>query len=509
MFFSLYLMTVCIGLFAPSTVALPHTFTHAVDDFTPLVPRWADIQQHLGPLLSKGASLYFPGSSQYENYTDRWSKFAKPTIAVVVEPANSQDVATTVTFANKVGLPFLAVSRGHGSSTTIGKLRNGIEIHLRALNKIVIAKDGKSATVEGGVYTAQLISTLYAHGKASTSGSCDCVGVLGAGLGGGLGRYEGYYGLVSDNIISAEVVLASGSIVNVSQHSHSDLYWGLRGAGHNFGIVTRATLKIHDYPVSHWYLSTFVFTQDKLEAVVTQVNKLMGNGTQPKEVLNNWDVRWNPAISTTEPIIELIIFYIGPKSDAEKYTAPFFDLKPHSAKDFTVPYPAIANTTGLGLNQFGCAHGYSRFQYPVGLLTYNVTATRQAYDFFKNTTIAHPEFNLSAIAFEGYGVLGTKAIPAASSAYPHREDNILVSILAAYAPDPSLDAPAAIFGKRLRDIVHAGQPGRRLNTYVNYVYGDETLEMIYGYEPWRLERLRGLKRKYDPHRRFNWFNPIV
>lgn len=96
MFFSLYLITIVIGLFAPCTVALPHAFARAVDDFTPLVPRWTDVQQQLGPLLSKGASLYFPGSSQYENFTDRWSKFAKPTIAVVVEPANTQDVATTV-----------------------------------------------------------------------------------------------------------------------------------------------------------------------------------------------------------------------------------------------------------------------------------------------------------------------------------------------------------------------------------------------------------------------------
>lgn len=87
---------ILLGLLAPFTVALPYIFTRAVDDFTSLVPRAADVQRQLGPLLSKGASLYFPGNSQYENLTDRWSAYAKPTIAIVLEPGNSQDVATTV-----------------------------------------------------------------------------------------------------------------------------------------------------------------------------------------------------------------------------------------------------------------------------------------------------------------------------------------------------------------------------------------------------------------------------
>lgn len=88
-------------------------------------------------------------------------------------------------------------------------------------------------------------------------------------------------------------------------------------------------------------------------------------------------------------------------------------------------YPEIGRATGLGLDGPGCAPGYSRSQYPVGLLTYNVTALRQVYEYFKNTTIANPALNNSGVAFEGYSVNGTKAIPAASSAYAHREDNIL------------------------------------------------------------------------------------
>lgn len=64
-------------------------------------------------------------------------------------------------------MPFLAVNKGHGSTSTLGKLRNGIEIHIRALDKIAIAKDGNSAVVGGGVYNAELIPTLWSNGKAS------------------------------------------------------------------------------------------------------------------------------------------------------------------------------------------------------------------------------------------------------------------------------------------------------------------------------------------------------
>ena len=115
-----------------------------------------------------------------------------------------------------------------------------------------------------------------------------------------MGRYQGFYGLLQDNILSADVVLADGTAVTVSENSYNDLYWGLRGAGHNFGIVTRFDLEIFDSPVSDWYFAQFVFTQDKLETFVTQVNAMMGNGTQREELMNYFVFAWNPAISTTD-----------------------------------------------------------------------------------------------------------------------------------------------------------------------------------------------------------------
>ena len=123
---------------------------------------------------------------------------------------------------------------------------------------------------------------------------------MGPGLGGGFGRYQGYFGLVLDNIIEMDVVLADGSMIKVSEFSHSDLYWGMRGAGHNFGIVTRFDYRIYDIPYPDWYVATLVFTNDKLEEVFQVLNTFGANGTQPKEATTYTLYALNPEISATE-----------------------------------------------------------------------------------------------------------------------------------------------------------------------------------------------------------------
>ena len=122
---------------------------------------------------------------------------------------------------------------------------------------------------------------------------------MGAGLGGGLGRYEGYYGLVLDNIIDMNVVLADGTSVFVSNTSNPDLYWAMRGAGHNFGIVTQLTYRIHDEISPTWYLSTMVFEGAKVEHVITLLNNQIANGTMPPEVINYALYAMDPIVSTT------------------------------------------------------------------------------------------------------------------------------------------------------------------------------------------------------------------
>jgi FAD/FMN-containing dehydrogenase len=123
---------------------------------------------------------------------------------------------------------------------------------------------------------------------------------MGPGLGGGHGRYQGFYGLIIDGLISMNVVLADGSAITISNTSHPDLWWAMRGAGHNFGIVTSFHAEIHKRTVDEWYITEFVFTQDQLESVFEVLNSQQQNGGQPKELMNYGVFTWASEFSTTE-----------------------------------------------------------------------------------------------------------------------------------------------------------------------------------------------------------------
>ena len=118
------------------------------------------------------------------------------------------------------------------------------------------------------------------------TGACECVGYLGPGLGGGHGWLQGHHGLVSDQYLSFNIVLANGSLTMIDETS--DLFWGLKGAGHNFGIVTSVTSKVYDVQYPNYAIETIFFSGDKVEEVYELANELwITNGTSPEGV-NNW-----------------------------------------------------------------------------------------------------------------------------------------------------------------------------------------------------------------------------
>lgn len=127
---------------------------------------------------------------------------------------------------------------------------------------------------------------------------------MGAGLGGGHGVYEGQYGLVEDNFLHMNVVLANGTVIGVNESSHQDLFWGMRGAGHNFGIVTSAKMKIYPRKIDTWHYHNYWWTGDKLEAVLEAINDLPkpgDNGSSPPLLgFNAGQYAMNASVSTTE-----------------------------------------------------------------------------------------------------------------------------------------------------------------------------------------------------------------
>ncbi|KAL8662016.1 MAG: hypothetical protein Q9202_005070 [Teloschistes flavicans] len=490
---------------------LSHAFTSVIKR-TPAdsaVSCSAPIQQGLGQQLSPGASIAFPGSQAFTNANTRWSTAEHPDFAVVVTPATAQDVATTVIYANACNFPFLAVNRGHGTAISLNNVHHGIQINIRNLTSVTFAPDGNSITAGGGVFADQVIRNLAARGKVAATGACACVGGLGTGLGGGFGRVQGFYGLVADNFLEMTVVTADGSMVTANNQQNSDLFWALRGAGHNFGIVTSFSTKI--YPlIPNWYAATYVFTRDQLVLVFQLLNRLNANGAQAKELITYSLIVLDPAISPN-PVIVVSIQYAGSEAAALQYAQPFANLHPVFATNQTVPYTELADTVGTGLNSRSCIEGgSSKATFPVGALSFNVTTVQQIYDLYSELVTRYPDFSASVVQFESESMTQVRQLADNATAYAHRGDNVLFSLLTQYTSPTANDAIGPQYGQRFRALVIAGDgPGRRLNAYVNYAYGDETVEQIYGYDDPRLSRLRALKTRYDPNGKFDFFNPII
>lgn len=178
-------------------------------------------------------------------------------------------------YANAHNLPFLATSGKHGDAATLKHIRNGIQIELEQLNQVSVSATRDQATIGGGAKVKGILDGLAAQGKRTVTGVCECVGIGGLMLGGGLGFLQGQYGLMVDQLISARLVLANGTIVNVSEESNPDLLWALKGAGHNFGVVTELSVKTYELKGHEkWAYEIFRFKGEQLEDFFNAVNTL-------------------------------------------------------------------------------------------------------------------------------------------------------------------------------------------------------------------------------------------
>ncbi|KAL7954991.1 hypothetical protein V8C34DRAFT_327725 [Trichoderma compactum] len=508
-----------MNLVVYNLLALGLALFPALTSISPLVPhylRTADVsrvvtskqvESDLGKALSRGTLIFGPSSPAFTNATERWNTRSMPAdIQVVVEVAQESDVAKVVKYCYQNSIDFLAYARGHGSTNTISKFR-GIEINLSKLTGITIQPDKTSALFQGGVYSDLVINTIWSQGCIAPTGSNGCVGFFGPALGGGLGRYQGQYGLISDNFVSLNVVLANGTAITVSATSNSDLFWAMKGAGHNFGIVTSAYIKIYPKKAGTWHYHNYVWSQDKLETVFAALNKFQGKGQIPTLMgVNFGQFSIEPQISKTEAVIIWSFAYDGPAVDAEKLLAPFNAIPAISSTNSDVSYSELLVAQQTDINSASCSS-----QPYVGsntwLQTYNVTSQREIYNLFNEQIAKNPSLAPGArVFFEGYSSKATQLIDLDSSSYPHRDEYLLVFF--AVATPPALETVSRSWADETLAIWRAGQPGRRPATYVNYAVGSEPLESIYGYDG-QLPRLRALKSKYDPLNKFRWYNPII
>ncbi|KAB5563516.1 putative FAD-dependent oxygenase [Coniochaeta sp. 2T2.1] len=467
------------------------------------------------PKLSDTARVYYPGTDDFKAASARWSANPKPRVNAVVVPGTEEDVAETVRFANSLDIPFLAYGGAHGTLSTLSNMDWGIAIQLSQLSSVEIAADGKTATIGGGTLMKTVQDILWDAGKQTVTGACECVSYVGPALGGGHGWLQGHHGLASDQFESLNVVLADGTLTTVSPESNY-LWWAMRGAGHNFGIVTSVTSKIHPLTHPDWALETFMFAGDKIEDLYTLANEhLLQYGNQPADLVSFSFWMHVPAVDPVNPVLAFSIMQEGVTTVSSTYTSPFHALSPLAVDIKSGTYRDIASWFHINADSPVCLKntGLAGLRFPLYLERHNVTAQRALYTAFADGTRGEDNpFHDSVFIFEGYSFLGVKGRESGdSSAFAYREgNNMLVSPNVQYTvTTPERDEQAREFGERLRDIMWQGSGRRKKRVYVNYAYGDEGVEELYGDEEWRGERLRGLKRRYDPRGRFNYYAPIL
>src|SRR5215472_2162708 len=307
---------------------------------------------------SLAGELLLPNDASYDEIRKIHNAMIDRRPSLIVRCASTADVVAAVKFARANGIA--ASVRGAGHNVAGISLADGaMLIDLSAMKGIRIDSENESARVEPGVTWAELNNALQPCGLAGTGGYVGTTGVSGLTLGGGLGWMVRKYGCALDNLLSAEVVTANGQVVPASLNQNEDLFWGLRGGGGNFGIVTSFEFQVHAagtvlaglvlHPLSKGR-EAVRFWRGYEETAPEEMSNGLVLFTAPPELPL-------PEALLREPIVALGGVYVGPLAEAEKALQPLREFGPPAA-DLYQPM------------QYSAAQSMADFLWPKGVCSY-------------------------------------------------------------------------------------------------------------------------------------------
>jgi len=405
--------------------------------------------------------------------------------AIIVQCAGVADVVASVKFARNHEV--LTSVRGTGHNVAgISLCDGGMVIDLSAMKGIHVNPGMRRARVEPGVTWAELNHELQTFNLAATGGFVGTTGVGGLTLGGGLGWMVRKHGCALDNLLSVDIVTADGQFFPASLTENPDLFWGIRGGGGNFGIVTSFDFQVHPagtvlaglvlHPLSKGQ-AAMQFWREYEKTAPEETSNSVVLFTAPKELPV-------PEVLRREAIVGIGGVYVGPLDEGERTLRPLREFGPPAA-DIYQPMP------------YSAAQTMADFLWPKGLYSYwkssflkslSDGAIDTILDFYSKTPSPR-----TVIVVEHDGDSAWSRVPEEATAFGHRNwsYNMVVTTMWTDASDTDTNI------RWTREFWSAMQPFLADAAYVNYLgeVNEEGVRAAYGR---KYERLAALKAKYDP-----------
>ena len=426
-----------------------------------------------------------PSDDAYDDARRVWNTAFDRRPAALVRPASVQDVATAIRFGRDRDLEIAIRSGAHsasGHSTTDG----GLVIDLSRLRGVTVDARRRTARADGGTLLGELDIAAQAHGLVCPVGVVGHTGVAGLTLGGGTGRLQRHFGLTIDNLQAVELVTADGRIVRASESEEPDLFWGIRGAGANFGVVTAFEFKLHEFgPLLHRGMR--VYPASKVQEAWAMFRDFAA--VAPDEVALILAIgRAEPEADYPEsvagkPIVIVAYNHSGDTATVERDVAPLNSgPEPVSSTAGSQPYLEVQTANDLAM-------GWGHRSYISGRYADDIRP--DALDaLIEHAARAPGEGSFSMTALGG----AIARVPDDAMAFTGRDARFDVSADIEWN-DPALDEAHRDWIRHAMAIV---EPDSVTGRYVNAVSeeGPGVSRAIYGDAKYEL--LRALKRVWDP-----------
>jgi hypothetical protein len=434
-----------------------------------------------GPIL-------LPNATGYDQARKVWNAMIDRRPCLIVQCINTADVVHAVNFARTQQLP-VAIRGGAHNAAGLAVCDNGLVIDLSLMKEILVNPATMTARAQGGVLWGEFDQATQQHGHATTGGVVTTTGIAGLTLGGGIGWLMGKYGLSCDNLLSVEIVTADGQVRTASRTQNEELFWAVRGAGGNFGVVTSFEYQLHRIET---VLGGMVLHPIDRAKEVLQFYRDF-TATAPDELTAYAGALTSP---DGHPLLAIVLCYCGPDmEEGERLIAPIRQFGPPMV-DMLRPMPYLEQQTLFDAAAPHGLHSYWKANQLDGL-------TDEAIETFVKyvSRISSPR---TAVLIEHHHGAMSRVDPE-ETAFRHREECYDLVILSLWT-DPD-DSPIHV--RWTREFFEAMKPFYRHGVYVNALSDDEGNDRVRAAYGANYERLVELKRLYDPANLFRINNNIV